>query len=81
MLFRSVVKKLAILFGFLLSFNVFANATDGVKPLEANATEAQKQVIRDAAQDSCDGKEDDEKEECVMDYFANHNLEEEPSCD
>jgi hypothetical protein len=35
----------------------FADATDGVKPLGASATEAQKQVIRDAAQDSCDGKE------------------------
>ena len=71
------MKKLAILFGFLLSINVFAN----IPALGASATEAQKQVIRDGAQDFCDGKEDDEKEECVMDFFANHNLEEEPSCD
>ncbi|MEO1890285.1 MAG: hypothetical protein ABGX45_01165 [Candidatus Thioglobus sp.] len=71
------MKKLVMLFGFLLSFNVFAN----IPALGANATEPQKQVIRDGAQDFCDGKEDDEKEECVMDFFANHNLEEEPSCD
>lgn len=52
-----------------------------IVPLAADATEAQKQVIRDGAQDFCDGAEEDEKEECVMDFFANHNLEEEPSCD
>ncbi len=75
------MRKLAILFGFFLSFNASADAKDGVKPLNANPTEAQIQVIRDAAKDSCDNKEDDEREECVMDYFANHNLEEEPSCD
>ncbi|BBB23955.1 conserved hypothetical protein [Isorropodon fossajaponicum endosymbiont JTNG4] len=75
------MRKLVILFGFFLSFNAFADAKDGVKPLSANPTEAQRQVIRDAAKDSCDGQEDDQREECVMDYFANHNLEEEPSCD
>ncbi len=75
------MRRLAVLFGFLLSFNVFASAEDGVKPLGANPTDEQKQVIRDAAKNACDEKEDDEREECVMDYFANHNLEEEPSCD
>ena len=83
------MKKLAVLFGFLISvnFNVFANATDGVKALGENATEAQKVLVRNGAKDWCDdqvdtGKiEDDGREECVMDYFANHNLEEEPSCD
>jgi hypothetical protein len=78
---RLSVRKLVLLFGFFLSFNVFANAEDGVKPLNDNPTEAQRQIIRDAAKDSCDDKEDDQREECVMDYFANHNLEEEPSCD
>ena len=83
------MKKLAVLFGFLISvnFNVFANATDGVKALGENATEEQKVLVRNGAKDWCDdqvdtGKiEDDGREECVMDYFANHNLEEEPSCD
>jgi chromosome condensin MukBEF MukE localization factor len=70
-----------------LSTNVFSNATDGVKALGADATEAQKALIRDGAKNWCEdqvdtGKiEEDGKEECVMDYFANHNLEEEPSCD
>ena len=76
------MKKLAVLFAFLMTTTVFAHM-DGetVAPLAADATEAQKQVIRDGAQNFCDGAEEDEKEECVMDFFANHNLEEEPSCD
>ena len=76
------MKKLAILFGFLLSATSFAHLDgDTVPALGAGATEAQKVLVRDGAQDFCDGKEDDEKEECVIDFFANHNLEEEPSCD
>jgi hypothetical protein len=75
------VRKLVLLFGFFLSFNVFANAEDGVKSLNDNPTESQIQMIRNAAKDSCDNKEDGQREECVMDYFANHNLEEGPNCD
>ncbi len=76
------MKKLVILFGFLLSTTLFAHMDGETVPaLGAGATEAQKQLVRDGAQDFCDGAEEDEKEECVMDFFANHNLEEEPSCD
>ncbi len=76
------MKKLAVLFAFLMTTTVFAHM-DGetVVPLAKDASDAQKQVIRDGAQDFCDGAEEDAKEECVMDFFANHNLEEEPSCD
>lgn len=76
------MKKLALLFGFLLSATTFAHM-DGetIAPISEGATEAQKQVIRDGAQDFCGEKEEDEKEECVMDFYANHNLQEEPSCD
>ncbi len=76
------MKQLVILFGFLVSMSTMAHMKgEATAPLGANPTEAQKQVIRDDAQDSCDSAEDDAKEECVMDFFANHNLEEEPSCD
>ncbi|CAC9586281.1 hypothetical protein [uncultured Gammaproteobacteria bacterium] len=76
------MKKLAVLFAFLMTTTVFAHQSgEAVAPLGANATDEQKQVIRDGAQDFCDGAEEDAKEECVMDFFANHNLEEEPSCD
>ena len=83
------MKKIIVLVSFLLGLNmsVLANSTDGVKALGENATEAQKVLVRTGAQDWCgdqvdSGKiEDGDKEECVMDYFANHNLEEEPSCD
>jgi len=44
-------------------------------------SEAQKKIVRDGAKDFCDSAEEGAKEECVMDFFANHNLEEEPSCD
>ncbi|MDC9727003.1 MAG: hypothetical protein PSN35_04110 [Candidatus Thioglobus sp.] len=76
------MRKIAVLFAFLITTNVFAHQDgESVAPLGADATEVQMQVVRDGAQDFCDGKEDDEREECVMDFFANHNLEEEPSCD
>ena len=79
------MKKLVLLFGFLLSISASAHQDgENTAPLDVNPdsqTEAQKQVIRDAAKDFCSEKEDDDKEECTVDFFANHNLQEEPSCD
>ena len=76
------MKKLVVLFGLLLSATTFAHMSgENVAPLAKDATDEQKQIVRDGAQNFCDGAEEDEKEECVMDFFANHNLEEEPSCD
>ncbi|CAB9539117.1 hypothetical protein [uncultured Gammaproteobacteria bacterium] len=76
------MKKLAILFGLLLSFNVFADAKDGVAVLKDDATEKQMQAVRDGAKNRCEDIDDEDKREvCVVDYFAQHNLEEEPSCD
>jgi hypothetical protein len=40
------------------------------------------QVVRDGAKDRCEDIDDEDKREvCVVDYYAQHNLEEEPSCD
>jgi hypothetical protein len=76
------MKKLVILFGLLLSFNVFADAKDGVAILKDDATEKQMQAVRDGAKNRCEDIDDEDKREvCVVDYFAQHNLEEEPSCD
>ncbi|SHE20360.1 hypothetical protein BBROOKSOX_363 [Bathymodiolus brooksi thiotrophic gill symbiont] len=76
------MKKLAILFGLLLSFNVFADVKDGVAVLKDDATEKQMQAVRDGAKNRCEDIDDEDKREvCVVDYFAQHNLEEEPSCD
>jgi hypothetical protein len=77
------VKKLAILVGFLLGLNmsVLADKDDGIAALGDSATDAQKELVRKGAQDRCDEAGEDKKEECVMDYYAQHNLEEEPSCD
>ncbi|WPE17506.1 hypothetical protein [Candidatus Thioglobus autotrophicus] len=79
------MKKIAVLFILLLSSVTFAHvAGETIAPLPLpvdSQSEAQKQIVRDGAQNFCDGAEEDAKEECVMDFFANHNLEEEPSCD
>ncbi|CAC9645919.1 hypothetical protein [uncultured Gammaproteobacteria bacterium] len=76
------MKKLAILFGLLLSFNVFSDVKDGVAILNDEPTEKQMQVVRDGAKDRCEDIDDEDKREvCVVDYYAQHNLEEEPSCD
>jgi hypothetical protein len=83
------MKNIIILISFILGLNVnvLANSTDGVRALGEGATEDQKKLVRDGAKDWCEDQVDtgkiqeDGKEECVMDYFANHNLEEEPSCD
>lgn len=75
------MKKLAVLFGFLLSFNVFSDKQDGVAVLGDEPTELQIQKVRDGAKDLCGDLEDNKREVCVVDYYAQHNLEEEPSCD
>ncbi len=80
----ATMRKLAVLFGLLVSlnFNVFADAQDGVVALGDDPTEAQMQAVRDGAKNRCEEVDDDDKREvCVVDYYAQHNLEEEPSCD
>jgi chromosome condensin MukBEF MukE localization factor len=64
----------------LLGVSAFAHEKDPV--LGDNPTEEQMQLVRDGAKDLCENVDDDnEREMCVMDYYAQHNLEEEPSCD
>lgn len=54
---------------------------DGVPVLGKEPSEEEMQLVRDGAQGYCEEKEDDAREECVMDYYAAHNLDEEPDCD
>ncbi|MBA5248270.1 hypothetical protein MNB_SUP05-SYMBIONT-4-91 [hydrothermal vent metagenome] len=78
------MKKLVLLFGLAiaLNFNVLADTQDGVSVLGDDATEEQMQAVRDGAKARCEDIDDeDQREVCVVDYFAQHNLEEEPSCD
>jgi len=58
-------------------------AGENTPPLPSvnGGTEAQKEAVRQGAKEFCEDKEDDQREECVMDFYANHLLEEEPSCD
>ncbi len=78
------MKKLLLLLVFMsgsfASVGVLSHGKDPV--LSDNPTEEQMQLVRDGARDLCENVDDDnEREMCVMDYFAEHNLEEEPSCD
>ena len=50
--------------------------------LSDDPTEAEMQLVRDGAKDLCSEIDDEnEAQMCVMDFYAQHNLEEEPSCD
>ena len=80
------MNKLSILFASLFAFSMSVNAhmtgeNTPKLPTVNGGTEAQKEAVRQGAKEFCEEKEDDEREECVMDFYANHNLEEEPSCD
>jgi len=82
------ILKPAILAGIMgLSLSSFAYPEDGIKPLNDNPTEGQMSVVRIGAKNWCEDQMDsgkiteDGREECVMDYFVQHNLDEEPSCD
>ena len=69
-----------LLFGVALAIDY----KDGVPILKESAeiTEVQENVIREGARKWCAEVEDDnEREQCVVDYFVNHNYQGEPDCD
>ena len=75
--------KIFLMFAFIALMANSHMEGENIKPLsDVNVgSDADMQVIRDGASDYCEGEEDDDREECVMDFYANHNLDEEPSCD
>ena len=80
------MNKLAVMFAAACVLSLGVNAhMAGEKvaklPTVNGGTDVQKEAVRIGAKEFCSDKEDDEREECVMDFYANHNLEEEPSCD
>jgi len=80
------MKKLNILFASFVAISLSVNAHMAGEnvaslPTVNGGTEAQKEAVRQGAKEFCEDKEEDAREECVMDFYANHNLEEEPSCD
>lgn len=72
-------------FFLIFSSNGFAatNYNDGVPILAegSDATEEQEEAIQQGGKNWCSEKEEDDREQCVLDYFAGHNYEGEPSCD
>lgn len=72
-------------FFLIFSSNGFTatNYNDGVPILaeDSDATEEQEEAIQEGAKNWCSEKEEDDREQCQLDYFAGHNYEGEPSCD
>ncbi len=86
MLFMNKKLLKLVLLSLFLGFSVVVSAVnynDGVPILAegADPTEAQENAIREGAKNWCSEKEDDQKEQCALDYFVGHNYEGEPSCD
>jgi len=78
------MKKIIVMISFLtgLNVNVIAHTSgENVAPLGDNDSESMKQAIRDGAKSFCEDLDDDKRELCVVDFYTQHDLEEEPSCD
>ncbi len=77
------MKKLAILFGIAAFTNAsMATTEDGVAALGAKPTDTEIEMVRAGAKSACaDVEEYEEKEQCAMDYYANHNFSGEPDCE
>jgi hypothetical protein len=78
------VKKIIVLMSLVLGLNVNLMAHmsgENITPLGNSDSESMKQVIRDGAKSFCEDLDDDQRELCVMDFYTQHDLEEEPSCD
>lgn len=84
---KFVLSSLLAIFLFFGSLANVANAEEvfdlkSVPVLSDNPTEEQMELVRKGANIFCSEVEDeDEKQQCAADYFAQHNLDEEPSCD
>ena len=76
------MKKIAIVLAFLASTTVIASMEDGVQVLGVNPTDAQISMVRAGAKQHCASIDDyEEKEQCAMDYYSQHNFEGEPDCE
>jgi hypothetical protein len=80
------MNKLAVMFAAACVLSLGVNAhMAGEKvaklPTVNGGTDAQKEAVRKGAKEFCSDKEDEKRVECVLDFYATHNLEEEPSCD
>jgi len=78
------MKRVIILMGVVLGLNANVAAHmkgENVAPLGGSSSEEMMQVIRDGAKSFCEDLDDDQRELCVVDFYTQHDLEEEPSCD
>lgn len=80
---EEIMKALITLFTTLfLSSVVMATIDDGVPVLGNNYTAVQEEMVRAGAKTSCAIHDEfEDREQCAMDYFAEHNYQGEPDCD
>jgi len=76
------MKKLFILFAVIASTASYATMTDGVPVLGEKYSDAEEQMVRNGAKNACaEFDVFEEKEQCAMDYYAEHNYQGEPDCE
>jgi hypothetical protein len=65
-----------------MTTSVMANDEDGVPILGTSYTEIEEVMVREGAKVFCASfLEFENREQCAMDYFTEHNYEGEPDCD
>lgn len=77
------IKKLllSIVLSSSFALSSIANDKDGVQAIPDEPSEVQMQLVRDGAKNECQQDDEDVRSQCIADYYAQHNLDEEPSCD
>lgn len=76
------MKKIIGMFALVATTTAMATAIDGVPVLGSTYTEAEEELVRTGAKNYCSGIEEFEiKEQCAMDYYAEHNYQGEPDCE
>lgn len=76
------MKKIIAIMAALAATTASATIEDGVSVLGAEPTDQEIEMVRAGAKKSCAEVEDyEEKEQCAMDYYTQHNYEGEPDCE
>ena len=79
---KNIKKILVVAAIAVMTTNVMANAKDGIPILGANYSDGEEQLVRDGAKTACEHfLEFENREQCAMDYYTEHNYEGEPDCD
>jgi len=76
------MKTLIALFAITMAASANANLTDGVPVLGETFTDTEEALVRAGSKAACEIHDEfEDREQCAMDYFAEHNYQGEPECD